>query len=235
MKGKRLTIEEIKALKPGTIVYLTAKGYTDYDGKVRLFCNSEKHLKYFTKLESESNLYNFDGCVIGTTIFGTKIKIYEWNEIEEVKTYKTSGMIAMLEVNPRLIFESYVFVNCIKTDDKITIYADENNIVKYKYNETNLRNYKEPYFKLYEEWTLVKPEPVEVSLKEAIKAYEEGKTIECKLDDTPDLNGVYKLNKAMINQCLYKAGGIDIVNVGRMPLGTKEVLEGRWFILEGNE
>lgn len=61
----------------------------------------------------------------------------------------------------------------------------------------------------------------------AIKAYEEGKTIRCEI--AKDYEGVCNKYKRDDDR---NCGGYNIINLSGVPIGTREILEGKWYIEE---
>lgn len=149
MKGKLLSIEDVKGLKPGKVIWLE-RNEEYYGGPV----DGIYKLNSRRGFEDKNDNWAFSQEAIG--IMRGTYKIYEWTE---EKIYKTSEMIAMLEVNPKLRF---------KAQDG-TIASVEFTLLKLRSTSSltsEIRIVKGSFEA--DEWTLIKPEPKPVSFLEAM-------------------------------------------------------------------
>ena len=132
-----------------------------------------------------------------------------------MKKYKTWEVIKMLTENPKLKFEA--------RNDIGTILKNENRGVRFYENGENVQRYG---VMIYEEWTLVQES---VSFMEAIKAYHEGKPVRCELEGEINFKDRFKRSVGE------NSGGYDVENIFGVAIGTREILEGKWFIEECEE
>lgn len=130
-----------------------------------------------------------------------------------MKKYKTWEMVKAITENPRLKFKGYLYIDNIKTNRPVYVTVNgDNGIVDQLENE----------FRIDEEWELVQQS---VPFMEAVKAYAEGKTIECEIEDRKH---VYKPNAhtQLARDYGYELKGA-VIGLG---VSTTEILKGTWYI-----
>jgi hypothetical protein len=210
MKGRLLTVEEIKNLKPSDKKYWVESNVNTVKSDIY----SSNGLK-FNNLKGN---WIFDNnCELVNEGF---LKIYEWLET----TYKTSEMIAMLEVNPKLRFEGFIYDNGVKTNRKVIVSVDDKNSIW----QTDIEGRTRFRFRTDEEWTLVKPEPKPVSFMEAAEAHDNGKTIIC---ESGKQRYIYK--PALEDKCSIGFQlNTFIIGNSKSPITSGEIIRCKWFIAE---
>lgn len=130
-----------------------------------------------------------------------------------MKKYKTWEAIKMLNENPKLMFQALSFV-INKPIEKYLKLDDVDKIVKC-ISSSNLYN---EFIYADQLWILVS-QPVD--FMEAVKAYDEGKTIRC------ELNGLARIYGKSTCRLLVDNFGAAV--------DTSEILKGKWFIEDGEE
>lgn len=205
MKGKQLTIDEIKALKPSDKKYWVERS-----------SGSQFYPDETCILSQDNKFYDKNGNSFSQNSIGLKtgyFKIYEWNEVEEVKTYKTSDLLRiageMPETKPHFK-EEILYTNMAG----VKVYCGRNRL----YDASRIHVYEGSFTE--EEWTVVKPSPIEVSFMEAVQAKKDCKTVRCEYD-----GGVY----------IYKGESSWFADIKQNAICYGEILEGKWFIMEDIE
>lgn len=128
--------------------------------------------------------------------------VYEWIEDKpESRKYKTWEAIKMLEENPKLRFKSIMACKYLVSEEYFC-----SPVVQCKPKD---ETYNDLIF-LNDYWEIVKPEPKPVSFMEAVKAYDDGKTIRVEVEGL-----VY-----------YRYPKIDEVKAFRLD----HIINGTWFV-----
>ncbi|MGX7745662.1 hypothetical protein [Rhodopseudomonas parapalustris] len=151
MKGRELSIEEVKALKDGTKIWYKGRTFETLAYKIK---DDIKNCKNDNLLFT----YGYSG-IVGRSF-------YEWIEEPEEKLYSNSEVMAMLEKNPELIFEN---------DTHTLKFLDNKRFVKIRKDKDYISSF---FFELGDKWRLVQQQPVK--FEEAVKAFDDGKVIYCE-------------------------------------------------------
>jgi hypothetical protein len=134
----------------------------------------------------------------------------------KMKTYKTWQAIKMLSENPKLVFKSNSGLY-----KPITLELDKGGFIEISY--LDLRSSIKSDF----EWILVQ-QPV--SFIEAVEAYSKGKTIYCEFNSRK-----YIYEPDVIKKCIVAEEGYVVEDDTESSISTGEILQGKWFIEEGEE
>lgn len=123
--------------------------------------------------------------------------------------------------------EIYELGEDVEFTNGVNIYKFSGLRIEYKANDGWRETVKGIGYFLRTKFILVKKDK-EVTFMDAIKAYEEGKIIYCDLDNKNHCN-------TYLNDGFKNIGGFDVKNTQDVPIGTREILKGKWFIkgLEG--
>lgn len=205
MKGRLLSIEEVLCCKTGTKFWVEDIKKV-YPSAIYTLSLSQKKLYGG---ETPWQLFYW-----GPNSDTRRIKIYEWSE-ENMKTYKTSEMIAMLEVNPKLRFRCS---QPIENGTEHTIaYIEEDGFIRMRTDEYGDDCLLSPK----DDWTLVNPEPKPVTFDEAMKLFNDSKNVFC----------IYQGKRTN-----YSGKTKNTLSDGdRSPIGIWEILKGQWFVCEGED
>jgi len=142
-----------------------------------------------------------------------------------MKKYSTSEAIAMLEKNPKLVFEGEVRVcGDIKTGKKVRMWVNSCHEIQIDGFSVGARY----GLNTNDEWELIQ-QPV--SFMEAAKAYSEGKTIRCEIDGRTYIYEPNSDTEAADNMgyCFQEKGDSESW------VTTCEILNGKWYIGGSNE
>jgi len=204
MRGRLLDIEEVLKLPDDTKVWV------------------EDDLKYYKNQICIKNGYNLNftdtDCANRYIIKEDgydleRIDIYKYEEEIIIKEYTMAEVIGMIAANPELRFKNphgneiglEVSLDCELDPKEIVWKIDSRKLV---INTCTLNIM----------WTLVEPEPMEVSFVEAVYAFSKGKVIECRREE-----GVTKYRDGDKCPVMYDDNGLGI--------NYKEILKGAWYIL----
>lgn len=227
-KGRLLSVEEVNGLKDGQVVYMEPiKTYPEDIGKGKITITN-----YGIEEKSENDRESVEWILSwGDDVCDPysefdqreRIKIYEWKEDVEMKTFKTSEMIAMLEGNPKLKFQA-IDGNRSPKVQTVSITEESMGYLAWDYRGISQFAINENALKAI--WILIKPEPKEVTFMDAIKAFDEGKTIYCKTEGAGEIQ--YKrIDGYGEYQSMEDDDGDSITQT--------EILEGKWYIEVGEE
>ena len=140
-------------------------------------------------------------------------------EREGMEKYSTSEAIAMLEKNPKLVFEGEVRVcGDIGTGKRVRMWVNSCHEIKIDGVSVGVRY----GLNTNDEWELIQ-QPVDFLT--AVKAYSEGKTIRCERHGAS-----FKFNPFGLPSYLNR-----FVTKGGASLSCIDVLEGTWYVEDSNE
>jgi hypothetical protein len=136
----------------------------------------------------------------------------------KMKTYKAWQAIKMLSENPKLEFNLYT--DGEEHTDKSLRSIGSTVTVKAMgaYND---------HLRIETEWVLVQHL---VRFMEAIEAYSKGKTIYCEFN-----NRKYRYEPDVIRKCIVDEEGYTVEDDTESSISTGEILNGKWFIEEGEK
>lgn len=200
MKGRQLTVEELMKMigKKVIVEFKTTKLLPNGIYILKWIENKQTHT-FMT--EDFRCSFDFDTCLGRDAIY------YEY--IEEPRIYKTSEMIAMLEVNQELKFLCVGIKNAeydsISVNDGVVCWNGDAESPLYIVTDQDK-----------DRWQLIE-EPKEVSFIEAVKAFHEGKTIKSKLK----FEHTYNKNE----------NGNTLIDENENAVSSEEIIYSKWFIL----
>lgn len=150
-------------------------------------------------------------------------------EREGMKKYSTSEAIAMLEKNPKLVFEAEVRVcGDIGTGKRVRMWVNSCHEIQIDGVSVGVRY----GLNTNDEWELVQ-QPVDFIT--AVKAYSEGKTIRCERNGRIEGWLIPDMAKSKIvgEKCWVKL----FLNPTKMDrnLSTTNILQDSWYVEESNE